>query len=232
MATGVVLAIAGEGRIHVGERCSCRSARVRVLRPALRGAARPDRDQRHQLAPVRRPGPGQGGGADRDRAADRPRDAVGDADRARLRRALHGAGRGRPGRAAARPLRALADRALQRVAGGSRAPGSAGRRSDGRSSLRQRLAGTSGILAASDTGGLVAATGLSADPTEYRARLRRADRRADRRLGGRADARRRDPPRDRQGRRGLPHAPPGSTTRGFERVFASGGGPPAVVGRR
>ena len=58
----------------------------------------------------------------------------------------------------------------------------------------------------------MAATGLSADPTEYRARL--ADQSDDQidAWVGRAAARRRDPARHRQGRRRLPHARPASTS--------------------
>ena len=51
-----------------------------LLRDALGRPAGPDRDQRHELAALRRPGPGRGGGADR-RSSGRPtREAVDDAD--------------------------------------------------------------------------------------------------------------------------------------------------------
>jgi hypothetical protein len=76
----------------------------------------------------------------------------------------------------------------------------------------------------------VAATGLSADPTEYRARL---VEQPDERL----DAWTQELLRDLVIRRGLPRvvAEFRSTTRlsepEFEHVFASGGGPPATIGR-
>jgi hypothetical protein len=76
----------------------------------------------------------------------------------------------------------------------------------------------------------VAATGLSADPTEYRARL--ADQSDDQ-----IDAWVAELLRDVVIRRGIVKVVDDfrrSTRlddRGFERVFASGGGPPAAVGR-
>jgi hypothetical protein len=76
----------------------------------------------------------------------------------------------------------------------------------------------------------VAATGLSSDPTEYRTRL--ADQEDDQ-----IDAWSQELLRDMVIRRGLPRvvAEFRSSTRlsepEFEHVFASGGGPPATVGR-
>ena len=76
----------------------------------------------------------------------------------------------------------------------------------------------------------MATTGLSADPTEYRARL--ADQ-SDEQI----DAWAAELMRDVAIRRGVVkvvtdfRTAAGLDERGFERVFASGGGPPAVVGR-
>ena len=76
----------------------------------------------------------------------------------------------------------------------------------------------------------MAATGLSADPTEYRARL--ADQRDDQ-----IDAWAAELMRDVAIRRGVVRVvddfrrASGLDEPGFERVFASGGGPPAVIGR-
>ena len=76
----------------------------------------------------------------------------------------------------------------------------------------------------------MAATGLSADPTEYRARL--ADQSDDQ-----IDAWAAELMRDVAIRRGVVQVvddfrrASGLDERGFERVFASGGGPPAVIGR-
>ena len=74
------------------------------------------------------------------------------------------------------------------------------------------------------------ATGLSADPAEYKARL--ADQ-SDEQI----DAWAAELMRDVAIRRGVIRvvedfrAAGGLDERGFERVFASGGGPPAVIGR-
>jgi hypothetical protein len=79
-------------------------------------------------------------------------------------------------------------------------------------------------------GGTVAATGLSADPKEYRARL--ADQ-SDTQI----DAWAAELMRDVAIRRGVIRVVEDFRRaahldeRAFERVFASGGGPPAVVGR-
>jgi hypothetical protein len=76
----------------------------------------------------------------------------------------------------------------------------------------------------------VAATGLSANPKEYRARL--ADQ-SDEQI----DAWAAELMRDVAIRRGVIRVVDdfrqagGLDERGFERVFASGGGPPAVIGR-
>ena len=73
------------------------------------------------------------------------------------------------------------------------------------------------------------ATGLSADANEYRARLAGAGRRPDRRLGA-------EMMRDVAIRRGVVRVVDDFrraaklTEPEFERVFASGGGPPATVG--
>lgn len=75
----------------------------------------------------------------------------------------------------------------------------------------------------------MAATGLSADPTEYRARL--ADQEDDQ-----IDAWAAELMRDVVIRRGIVKVvadfrrATGLDEPGFERVFASGGGPPAVIG--
>ncbi len=74
------------------------------------------------------------------------------------------------------------------------------------------------------------ATGLSGDPTEYRARLAEQ---SDEQI----DAWAAELMRDIAIRRGVVRVvddfrrTAGLDERGFERVFASGGGPPAVVGR-
>ena len=91
-------------------------------------------------------------------------------------------------------VRPLADRAVQRLARGVARGGQRGLASARSGILRPVRAWTRGRRT-------VAATGLSADPKEYRARLARPERRPDRRLGRGADARRRHPARDRQGRR-------------------------------
>lgn len=76
----------------------------------------------------------------------------------------------------------------------------------------------------------MAATGLSADPTEYRARLAEQ---SDEQI----DAWASELMRDVAIRRGVVKVvddfrrASGLDERGFERVFASGGGPPAVIGR-
>jgi hypothetical protein len=76
----------------------------------------------------------------------------------------------------------------------------------------------------------VAATGLSADPTEYRARLAAQD-------DDQIDSWAAELMRDVVIRRGIVKVVDDFRRatrldeRGFERVFASGGGPPAVVGR-
>ncbi|MEP6639973.1 MAG: hypothetical protein ABJC39_11530, partial [Chloroflexota bacterium] len=81
-----------------------------------------------------------------------------------------------------------------------------------------------------DTGGSVAATGLSADPREYRARLAdQTDDQIDRWVA--------ELMRDVVIRRGIVKVVEDFRratrldARGFERVFASGGGPPAAIGR-
>ena len=74
------------------------------------------------------------------------------------------------------------------------------------------------------------ATGLAANPKEYRERLDEQTDDADRRLGVRAHARHRDPARRPPGHQGLPPCR-SIDERSFERVFAAGGGPPAVIGR-
>lgn len=76
----------------------------------------------------------------------------------------------------------------------------------------------------------MATTGLSADPTEYRARLAEQP-------DAQIDAWAAELMRDVAIRRGVIKVvedfrqTAGLDERGFERVFASGGGPPAVVGR-
>jgi hypothetical protein len=81
-----------------------------------------------------------------------------------------------------------------------------------------------------DAGGTVGATGLSSDPKEYKARL--ADQ-----APGQIDAWVAELLRDVVIRRGIVkvvddfRTTTGLDEAGFERVFASGGGPPAAVGR-
>lgn len=76
----------------------------------------------------------------------------------------------------------------------------------------------------------MAATGLSANPKEYRARLRKAS-------DDQIDAWASELMRDVVIRRGIVKVVEDFRRaarldeRGFERVFASGGGPPAVIGR-
>jgi hypothetical protein len=81
-----------------------------------------------------------------------------------------------------------------------------------------------------EPGGSVVATGLSTDPKEYRTRLRdQADEQIDSWVA--------ELMRDVVIRRGIPKVVEDFRRatrldeRGFERVFASGGGPPAVIGR-
>ena len=219
IASGGVVAIAGEGRIHVRES---------DLLPLSEGAAYfamrsgvplvPDRHPRHELAATRRAGHGRGGGGGADRGPAEPGGRRGRDDAADRR--PQGDGRRRPRRRRAGPVRALADRAVQRLAGGL----ARGRRSG--------LAGSPVWHTSSrptDAGGTVAATGLSADPTEYRARL--ADQSDDQ-----IDAWVAELLRDVVIRRGIVKVVDDFRKatrldeRGFERVFASGGGPPASVG--
>ena len=89
----------------------------RVFRDPLGGPARPDRHQRDELAAVRRSGPRAGGGAVRRRAAGRRRAAI-EQLTADGWTALHDLVADAPERCRAGPVRALADRAVQRVAGG------------------------------------------------------------------------------------------------------------------
>ena len=91
IAEGGVVAIAGEGRIGALEdRVAAAQRRAGVLRPALQRPARPDRDQRDELAAVRRR-------ASASRSASpslppgRPDRAAVDAMTATLRRAAPGA---------------------------------------------------------------------------------------------------------------------------------------------
>src|SRR5438477_12895853 len=80
------------------------------------------------------------------------------------------------------------------------------------------------------SGGVVAATGLSANPVEYRERLNEQS-------DDQIDAWAAELMRDVAIRRGVVKVVADFRSaarldeRGFERVFASGGGPPAVIGR-
>ena len=130
---GGVVAIAGEGRIGAIETDVLPlERRTRLFRAALPGAAGPDRDQRHELAPVRwsRPGPrrragdrrgparsGRRGSHDRDARGARLRQLVADAPEPertgrvarwltdRVQRLARGVARGRLGRPADSPGR-------------------------------------------------------------------------------------------------------------------------------
>src|SRR4051794_38540405 len=137
-------------------------------------------------------------------------------------RAVQRLARGQPGRR--RGGRAGASR----VRPGRRPDRPRGRRGDSRRGLNR---GPSGILPADpSTGATVATTGLSADPTEYRERL---GEQSDDQL----DAWAAELMRDVAIRRGVRkvvadfRAAARLDEASFERVFASGGGPPAVVGR-
>ena len=209
-AAGGVLAIAGEGRIHrreVGAPAAQRGAGL--LRPAV-GRARSSRSRSTGRAgsrfggrvrvrvgePIAGRGPPDARGrrrADRARARLRSSDLVADAP---------GACR-EPG-----PVRALAHRAVQRVAGGRAAAGCDATVLPAVTRARP-LAYSRPSRTQEDAWPRPVCPPI---PTEYRAAARRAERRADRRLGGRAHARRGDPPRRRQGRRRLPAAPPASTS--------------------
>jgi len=76
----------------------------------------------------------------------------------------------------------------------------------------------------------VAATGLSADPAEYKARLREQ---SDEQIDSWASELMRDVAKRRGVRRVITdfQSAAGLDDAGFERVFASGDGPPAMVGR-
>ena len=192
LASGGVLAIAGEGRIHASEH---------ELLPLEEGPAYFALRSGVPLVPIAISGTSWLRFGRRVRvavgeplAAERPTQPGG-------RRRADRAAAGRPPRPGRRPAglprrrarRALADRGLQRLAGGRRGP--------------VRPARLTGLPVwhtrrrPDRTGDDVATTGLSADPKEYRKRLARAERRADRRLGVGADARRRDPARRRPGDR-------------------------------
>ena len=224
---GGIVAIAGEGRIHAGERDLLPlSEGARVLRAAVGRAARADRHQRHELAALRRSCARQGRGAAPDIRTPDPR-----GDRAPRRTRSPTALQtmvadapdvpvpGRVGRwlteqfndwpegsrAAARPLQPLRDGSGRRRAAPRR-----GRRDR---HLRRAIGpGTggrgvrSGILRGVERG-------RRRDRGSHRAVERsegisgpswRAGRRPDRRLGRGAAARRRDPAGHRQGRRRLP----------------------------
>ena len=179
----------------------------RLLRPALRRAARPDRDQRHELAPVRRPRPGQGRGADR-RSSGRPtREAVADADGADLTTALHALVADAPDLPPPGRVGRWLTRAVQRLAGGFARGGPGGLR--GEPVWHTPTPGPVRMTA----GGTVAATGLSADPKEYRARLAEQ---ADEQIDAWAAELMRDVVirrGDRQGGRGLPAGRPARRAR-------------------
>ena len=225
---GGVLGIAGEGRIH---------AREDELLPLNEGAAFFAMRSGVPLVPVAirgtswlafgAAGPGRGGGAGPGQRPPEPRGRRG-------RHPGHLAGAPRPRRRRPRApgpgtLRALAHRAVQRMARGF-ARGDARRHRrwtdpDGSpAGPRRDRRLTSGIL------GPVETTGLSTSKKEYRARL--AEQSDDQ-----IDAWTAELMRDVAIRRGVIKVikdfrkAAKLDERGFERVFASGGGPPAVIGR-
>ena len=130
-----------------------------VLRPAGARADRPDRDQRHELArlPAARPGPGRRADPGEGRAN---REAV-DALTARTADALRAMVADFPDPPRPGPVRALADRAVQRLARGARGAGA--RATAGRARADARACGI--LQATTDPGGSVGATGLSTDAT-------------------------------------------------------------------
>ena len=174
-----------------------------LLRPSRRRADRAGRDPRLQLAPVRGPGHGHGGGADRGRGPADPGGAR-RPDRTDLDRPARD-GRRRPGGRRTGSIRAVVDRGLQRLARGL--PRGRPRRGD-------RPPRPSGILATTiperrrNRGSDRAVERPEGIPDP----ARRAERRADRCVGRGADARRVDPARRSQGRAATSSTPPPWTT--------------------
>ena len=223
---------------RVGARAPAAPGGPGVLRPPVRRAARPGRDQRHELAPAWAARSRRRRRADPGRRPAEPR--VG---RRADRRVLDGAPRSRrrpAGLPAARPGRALADGGLQRLAGGS-PPGAC----PGRHRHRRRAADAavpSGPRPCE--GGPVWHT--RPVPGAQEASWRRPACRPIRRSTATRLAEQSDEQidawaaelmRDVAIRRGVVRviadfrSAAGLGETEFERVFASGGGPPAVVGR-
>ena len=215
LASGGVLAIAGEGRIHASEHDLLRleegpayfalRSGVPLVPIAISGTSWLRLGRRVRVV-VGEPIEVAGRPPPRGRRR---------ADRAPLDGASR-AGRGPPGLPAAGTRRTVGDRGLQRLAG----RGAAARRAGDGLRLTPRLWHTRPV----------AESGLSADPREYRTRL---EDQSDEQI----DAWASELMRDVAIRRGVIRvvedfrAAAGLGEREFERVFASGGGPPAVVGR-
>ena len=206
------------GRIHRGERDLLPLAEGTAFFALRSGRAdRPDRDQRDELARVPADDPGPGGGA---HPARGPRVARvgGGLTRATEDALLASSPTSRP--AAAGHARALAHRGVQRLAGGPAARARGGRTGGPTSPRAGPATGADARGACHPARGLIRYGILLNDhrpsrrPRGSHRPLRRPDRvprpargparRPDRHLGLRADARRRQAPRHRAGRRGLP----------------------------
>ncbi len=235
IGAGGIVAIAGEGRIGAIE--------AAVL-PLNDGPAYFALRSRVPLVPIAINGTSwlRFGGRVRIRVGEpivgsgRPDRVNVDRDDGRPRGVARGARRRRPAARSQRPLRGVAIRAIQRMARGfpRGGPGRAARRRD-----RATAAGCGGRLtgrlwhtrpAGSPSGATVAATGLSADPTEYRARL---TEQTDEQIDLWAQEMMRDVAKRRGVIRVLDDLRRAArlSERDIERAFASGDGPPAVIGR-
>ena len=242
---GWIILIAGEGRIHRGERelmpladgpaYFALRARVPIVPIAINGTSwlgfgrrirvrvgdplePAGRASRETVDALDRPDRG-GAAADDGRLPDRPQS-------------------GRAGRWLTEVFNDWPEGARPDLGGGDAAGTSlADRAAAGGSDRRGRptrgilTRGRCGILRGNDrtTRRSVGATGLSADTSEYRARLAEQ-------TDAQIDSWAAEMMRDVAIRRGVVRVVddfcglPDSTSRGFERVFASGGGPPAAIG--